>query len=210
MPTAIKDNLVPIGNRQSPIANVPVPFVDLKAQYQLIKTEIDEAIARVIDNTSFILGPEVAGFEQAFSDYVGARFCVGLNSGTAALHLALLAGGIGPGDEVIVPTNSFFATAETVSIVGATPVFVDADPISYTIDVGRIEDSITARTRALIPVHLYGQSADLNPIFDLARRKNLFVIEDAAQAHGAEYKGRRVGALGDIGCFSCYPGTTLL
>src|SRR5207237_4752598 len=143
------------------------------------------------------------------ANYVGARFCVGLNSGTAALHLALLACGIGPGDEVIVPTNTFFATAETVSCVGATPVFMDADPISYTIDVGRIEDSITARTRALIPVHLYGQSADLNPIFDLARRKNLFVIEDAAQAHGAEYKGRRVGALGDIGCFSFYPTKNL-
>ena len=204
----IPQNAAQIRNSTA-IRNLPVPFVDLKAQYQSIKTEIDEAIARVIENTSFILGPEVAVFEEAFANYVGARFCVGLNSGTAALHLALLACGIGPGDEVIVPTNTFFATAETVSCVGATPVFMDADPISYTIDVGRIEDSITARTRALIPVHLYGQSADLNPIFDLARRKNLFVIEDAAQAHGAEYKGRRVGALGDIGCFSFYPGKNL-
>ena len=205
----IPQNAAQNRNSKSAIRNLPVPFVDLKAQYQSIKTEIDEAIARVIENTSFILGPEVAVFEEAFANYVGARFCVGLNSGTAALHLALLACGIGPGDEVIVPTNTFFATAETVSCVGATPVFMDADPISYTIDVGRIEDSITARTRALIPVHLYGQSADLNPIFDLARRKNLFVIEDAAQAHGAEYKGRRVGALGDIGCFSFYPGKNL-
>jgi len=204
----IPQNAAQIRNSTA-IRNLPVPFVDLKAQYQSIKTEIDEAIARVIENTSFILGPEVAVFEEAFANYVGARFCVGLNSGTAALHLALLACGIGPGDEVIVPTNTFFATAETVSCVGATPVFMDADPISYTIDVGRIEDSITARTRALIPVHLYGQSADLNPIFDLARRKNLFVIEDAAQAHGAEYKGRRVGALGDIGCFSFYPSKNL-
>ena len=205
----IPQNAAQNRNSKSAIRNLPVPFVDLKAQYQSIKTEIDEAIARVIENTSFILGPEVAVFEEAFANYIGAGFCVGLNSGTAALHLALLACGIGPGDEVIVPTNTFFATAETVSCVGATPVFMDADPISYTIDVGRIEDSITARTRALIPVHLYGQSADLNPIFDLARRKNLFVIEDAAQAHGAEYKGRRVGALGDIGCFSFYPSKNL-
>jgi dTDP-4-amino-4,6-dideoxygalactose transaminase len=188
---------------------ISVPFVDLKAQYQSIRDEIDEAVARVISNTSFILGPEVEAFEQAFAEYTGARFCLGLNSGTAALHLALLAAGIGAGDEVIVPANSFFATAEAVSVTGATPVFIDADPASYTIDTNKIEQAITERTRAIIPVHLYGQSADLDPIFEIAKRRNLLVIEDAAQAHGAEYKGRRVGALGDIGCFSFYPGKNL-
>jgi len=196
-------------NPQFENRNSSVPFVDLKAQYQSIKDEIDAAVARVIQNTSFILGPEVEAFEQAFAEYVGARFCLGLNSGTAALHLALLAGGIGAGDEVIVPANSFFATAEAVSLVGATPVFVDADPMSYTIDIAKIEKAITGRTRAIIPVHLYGQSADLDPIFEIARRRNLLVVEDAAQAHGAQYKGRRVGALGDVGCFSFYPGKNL-
>ena len=195
--------------QKTSIGNLAVPFVDLKAQYQSIKDEIDAAVARVIRNTSFILGPEVEAFEQAFAEYVGARFCLGLNSGTAALHLALLAGGIGAGDEVIVPANSFFATAEAVSLVGATPVFVDADPVSYTIDTSKIEKAITGRTRAIIPVHLYGQSADLDPIFEIARRRNLLVVEDAAQAHGAQYKGRRVGALGDVGCFSFYPGKNL-
>jgi len=199
----------PIPGSQSAIRNLPVPFVDLTAQYQSIKGEIDLAIARVIENTSFILGPEVEAFERAFAEYVGVRFCVGLNSGTAALHLALLAAGIGAGDEVILPANSFFATAEAVSVAGATPVFVDADAISYTIDPGKIETAITARTRAIIPVHLYGQPADLDPVFEMARRRNLLVIEDAAQAHGAEYKGRRVGGLGDIGCFSFYPGKNL-
>src|SRR6185369_5053539 len=137
-------------NPQFENRNSSVPFVDLKAQYQSIKDEIDAAVARVIQNTSFILGPEVEAFEQAFAEYVGARFCLGLNSGTAALHLALLAGGIGAGDEVIVPANSFFATAEAVSLVGATPVFVDADPMSYTIDIAKIEKAITGRTRAII------------------------------------------------------------
>ena len=163
----------------------------------------------MLENTSFILGPEAESFENAFAGYVNARFCVGLNSGTAALHLAMLACGIGAGDEVIIPANTFFATAEAVSLTGATPVFVDADPIAYTIDVGRIEGAITPRTRAIIPVHLYGQPADLDPIFEIARGRNLRVIEDAAQAHGAEYKGKRVGTLGDIGCFSFYPGKNL-
>ena len=200
---------IPIGNRQSKMGNPGVPFVDLKAQYQSIKDEIDAAIARVIENTSFILGPEAEAFEQSFAEYVGARFCLGLNSGTAALHLALLAAEIGAGDEVLVPANSFFATAEAVSVTGATPVFVDADPISCAIDTTKIEEAITERTRAIIPVHLYGQSADLDPILEIGRRKRLLVIEDAAQAHGAEYKGQRVGALGDIGCFSFYPGKNL-
>ncbi len=186
-----------------------VPFVDLRAQYVSIKAEIDEAIARVLETTAFVLGREVEAFEAAFAEYVGAKFCVGLNSGTAAVQLAVQACGIGAGDEVIVPANTFFASAEGVSTAGAAPVFVDADPISYNIDPARIEAAITGRTRAIMPVHLYGQAADLDPIFDIARRHNLRVIEDAAQAHGSLYKGRRVGALSDAGCFSFYPGKNL-
>ena len=186
-----------------------VPFVDLQAQYRAIKAEVDEAIARVVENATFILGREVEAFEEAFADYLGARFCVGVSNGTAAIQLAVTACGLGAGDEVLVPANSFFATAEAVSTAGATPVFVDADPVSYTIDVNRIEAAITGRTRAIIPVHLYGQPADLDSIFDLAARHNLSVIEDAAQAHGALYKGRRVGALGRANCFSFYPGKNL-
>jgi dTDP-4-amino-4,6-dideoxygalactose transaminase len=189
--------------------NLSVPFVDLKAQYQTIKPEIDAAIASVIENTNFILGPQVAAFEEAFAEYVGGAFCVGVNSGTAALQLALMACGIGQGDEVIVPSFTFFATAETVSVLGAVPVFVDVDPVSYTITAAGIERAITPRTRAIIPVHLYGQPADLDPIRALAEQHNLHVIEDAAQAHGAEYKGRRVGGLGTAGCFSFYPSKNL-
>ena len=186
-----------------------VPFVDLRSQYLSIKKEIDEAIARVLDTTSFILGREVEAFEEAFAEYTGALFCVGLNSGTAAIQLAVTACGLGAGDEVIVPANTFFATAEGVSTAGATPVFVDADAASYNLDVSKIEAAITERTRAIMPVHLYGQSADLDPIFEIAERHKLLVIEDAAQAHGSLYKGRRVGALGQAGCFSFYPGKNL-
>ena len=186
-----------------------IPFVDLKAQYQSIKSEVDAAIHRVLESTAFVLGSEVEAFEAAFADYVGAKFCVGLNSGTAAVQLAVSACGIGVGDEVIVPANTFFATAEGVSTAGATPVFVDADPISYGIAVDKIEAARTERTRAIMPVHLYGQAADLDPIFEIAERHNLLVIEDAAQAHGSEYKGKRVGALGRAGCFSFYPAKNL-
>jgi dTDP-4-amino-4,6-dideoxygalactose transaminase len=186
-----------------------IPFVDLRAQYLSIKAEIDEAIARVLETTAFVLGREVEVFEAAFAEYVGAKFCVGLNSGTAAVQLAVMACGITAGDEVIVPANTFFASAEGVSTAGAAPVFVDADPISYNIDPARIEAAITERTRAIMPVHLYGQAADLDPIFDIARRHKLRVIEDAAQAHGSLYRGRRVGALSDAGCFSFYPGKNL-
>ena len=186
-----------------------VPFVDLKAQYRAIKAEVDEAIARVLENASFILGPEVEAFEEAFAAYVGARYCVALNSGTAAVQLAVQALGIGPGDEVIVPANTFFATAEAVSTAGARPVFVDVDPLTYNIDAAKIEAAITPRTRAIIPVHLYGQPADLDAVFEVARRRGLAVVEDAAQAHGAEYKGHRVGALGEAGSFSFYPGKNL-
>jgi dTDP-4-amino-4,6-dideoxygalactose transaminase len=191
------------------VANVSVPFVDLKQQYTSIKSEVDAAIARVIENTSFILGPEVRAFEAAFAEYVGARACIAVNSGTAALQLTLMAAGIGAGDEVIVPSFTFFATAEAVSVLGATPVFVDVDPVSYTVTAAAIERAITPRTRALIPVHLYGQAADLDPILELAKKHHLHVIEDAAQAHGAEYKRKRVGALGRAGCFSFYPSKNL-
>jgi dTDP-4-amino-4,6-dideoxygalactose transaminase len=186
-----------------------VPFVDLQAQYKSIKADVDAAIARVIESASFILGREVEAFEAAFAEYTGARFCVGVNSGTAAIQLAVTACGLGAGDEVIVPANTFFASAEGISTANATPVFVDADPVSYNIDVSKIEAAITERTRAIMPVHLYGQSADLDPIFEIARRHNLIVIEDAAQAHGSRYKDRRVGALGRAGCFSFYPGKNL-
>jgi dTDP-4-amino-4,6-dideoxygalactose transaminase len=186
-----------------------IPFIDLKAQYQSIKAEVDAAIQRVLDNTSFILGREVEAFEAAFAEYVGAKFCVGLSNGTAAVQLAATACGLAAGDEVLVPANTFFATAEGVSTAGATPVFVDADPVSYNIDVHRLEAAITDRTRAIMPVHLYGQAADLDPIFELADKHGLLVIEDAAQAHGSEHKGRRVGALGRAGCFSFYPGKNL-
>lgn len=186
-----------------------IPFVDLQAQYRSIKEEVDAAIGRVVSNASFILGREVQNFEEAFAGYIGARFCVGVSNGTAAIQLALTACGIGAGSEVIVPANTFFATAEAVSTAGATPVFVDADPVSYTIDVRQIEFSITSRTRAIMPVHLYGQAADLDPILEIASRHNLVVIEDAAQAHGALYKGRRVGTFGHAACFSFYPGKNL-
>ncbi|MDT7603069.1 MAG: hypothetical protein QOF61_1066 [Acidobacteriota bacterium] len=186
-----------------------VPFVDLQAQYRSIKDEIDAAIARVVESSAFVLGHEVEAFEAAFAEYVGARFCVGVNSGTAAIQIALQACDIGAGDEVIVPANTFFATAEAVSTAGATPRFVDADAVSYNLDPAQLEATITKRTRAIIPVHLYGQPADLDAIFDIAARHNLIVIEDAAQAHGARYKGRRVGALALAGCFSFYPGKNL-
>lgn len=186
-----------------------IPFVDLKAQYQSIKTEVNEAIQRVLDNTSFILGKEVKDFEEAFADYVGAKHCIAVNSGTAAIQVAVQSCGIGAGDEVIIPANTFFATAEGISTANATPVFVDCDSVSYNIDVAKIEAAITENTRAIMPVHLYGQSADIDPIFEIAKRHNLFVIEDAAQAHGSLYKNIRVGAFGAAGCFSFYPGKNL-
>jgi dTDP-4-amino-4,6-dideoxygalactose transaminase len=186
-----------------------IPFVDLKAQYHSIKPEIDAAIANVLESSQFVLGQEVAAFEQEFAHYCRVRYAVGVNSGTSALHLALLAAGVGPGDEVITVPFTFVATVAAIIYSGARPVFVDIEPASLTIDVNRIEDVITPHTKAIIPVHLYGQPADMDPILDIARRHRLVVIEDAAQAHGAAYKGRRVGGLGDLGCFSFYPGKNL-
>jgi dTDP-4-amino-4,6-dideoxygalactose transaminase len=186
-----------------------IPFVDLKTQYTSIKDEINTAVLKVLESTQFVLGDEVATFEQEFAAYCEADHAIAVNTGTSALHLALLAAGIGPGDEVITIPFTFIATVAAISYSGAKPVFVDIDPVSYTMDVSQIEAAITERTKAIMPVHLYGQPADLNPILEIARRHNLVVIEDAAQAHGARYKGKRVGGLADIGCFSFYPGKNL-
>jgi dTDP-4-amino-4,6-dideoxygalactose transaminase len=186
-----------------------VPYADLKAQYLSIKDEIDAAIARVVDTTSFILGSEVDAFEQEFAAYQQARHTIGVNSGTSALHLALLAAGVGPGDEVITVPFTFVATVAAILYAGAKPVYVDIDPVTFNMDPSLIERAITPRTKAILPVHLYGQPADMDRILEIARHHNLVVIEDAAQAHAAEYKGRRVGAIGDIGCFSFYPAKNL-
>jgi dTDP-4-amino-4,6-dideoxygalactose transaminase len=186
-----------------------IPFLDLQAQYHSIKPEIDAAVLGVLESSQFVLGQEVDAFEKEFGDYCQAKHAIGVNSGTSALHLALLAAGIGHGDEVITVTFTFVATAAAIIYAGARPVFVDIEPRSFTIDVNQIERVITPRTRAILPVHLYGQPADMDPILHIARRHRLVVIEDAAQAHGAEYKGRRVGGIGDIGCFSFYPGKNL-
>lgn len=186
-----------------------IPLVDLKAQYISIKDEINAAVSKVLESTQFVLGDEVAAFEREFAAYCNADYGVAVNTGTSALHLALLAAGIGPGDEVITVPFTFIATVAAISYTGATPVFVDIDPVSYTIDVTQIEAAITERTKAILPVHLYGQPADMEPILAIARRYGLIVIEDAAQAHRAEYKGQRVGSIGDLGCFSFYPGKNL-
>ena len=191
------------------MVNTRVPYLDLKAQYQSIKPEIDAAIARVLDSCQFVLGPEVAGFEEEFAAYCGTTECIALNSGTSALHLALLAAGVGPGDEVITVPFTFVASVSAVTYAGARPVLVDIDPRSFTMDPAAIEAAITPRTKAILPVHLYGQSADMDPIMEIARPHGLVVIEDAAQAHGAKYKGRPVGSIGDMACFSFYPGKNL-
>jgi dTDP-4-amino-4,6-dideoxygalactose transaminase len=186
-----------------------IPLVDLKAQYDSLKTEIDDAISRVVKGTQFILGPEVKGFEQEIADFIGVKHAVGVASGTDALHLAMLASGIQPGDEVITTPFTFIATAETITHCGAVPVFVDIDPRTYNIDPARIEAKITKKTKAILPVHLYGQPADMSPILELARKYRLKVIEDCAQALGAKYKGKRVGSLGDAGCLSFFPSKVL-
>lgn len=186
-----------------------IPFLDLGAAYHEIKPEIDNAVQRVLDSGWYILGPEVEAFEAEWADYCGAAHAVGLANGLDALILALRALDVGPGDEVIVPSNTYIATWLAVSAMGATPVPVEPDPATHNIDPARIAAAITDRTRAILPVHLYGQPADLDPILALARAHGLFVIEDAAQAHGAAYKGQRIGAHGDIVCWSFYPGKNL-
>jgi dTDP-4-amino-4,6-dideoxygalactose transaminase len=189
--------------------DIKVPYLDLKAQYRSIKPEIDTAIARVLESGQFVLGAEVAEFEREFAAYCGTAECIALNSGTSALHLALLAAGVGPGDEVITVPFTFVASVAAVCYTGARPVLVDIDPRSFTLNPAAIEAAITPRTKAIMPVHLYGQPADMDPIMDVARRHGLIVIEDAAQAHGAKYKGRPVGGIGDMACFSFYPGKNL-
>jgi dTDP-4-amino-4,6-dideoxygalactose transaminase len=186
-----------------------VPLVDLRAQYVAIQDEIDDAIRRVLDNTSFILGPEVQRFERAFATFLGADEVVGVSSGTSALHLSLVACGVGPGDEVITSPLTFIATAEAISQTGARPVFADIDPVTFTLDPDLVEAAVSPRTRAIVPVHLYGHPAEMDALLDIARRHDLRVVEDAAQAHGAEYLGRRCGTLGDLAAFSFYPGKNL-
>jgi dTDP-4-amino-4,6-dideoxygalactose transaminase len=186
-----------------------IPFLDLKAQYRGIQGEIAAAIGRVLESGQYVLGDEVAAFEREFAAYSGARFGIGVNSGTSALHLALLAAGVGPGDEVITVPFTFVATVAAIEYAGARPVFVDIDPRALTLAAGAIEGAITPRTKAILPVHLHGRPAEMDPILEIARSHHLIVIEDAAQAHGAEYRGRRVGSLGDLACFSFYPGKNL-
>jgi dTDP-4-amino-4,6-dideoxygalactose transaminase len=186
-----------------------IPLLDLKAQYRAMKSEIDAAIAEVMESQHFILGPKVVECENAIAHYSGCSCAVGVSSGTDALLICLMAEGIGPGDEVITTPYTFFATAGSIARTGATPVFVDIDPVTYNIDPAKIEVKITPRTRAIIPVHLYGQMADMDAILEIAHRRGLIVIEDAAQAIGAECKGRRAGSLGEYGCFSFFPSKNL-
>ena len=186
-----------------------VPLLDLKAQHATIRADVMTAISEVVESQQFILGPQVKQLEEAVAAYSNCRHAVGVSSGTDALLISLMAEGIGPGDEVITSPYSFFATAGCVSRVGARPVFVDIDPASFNLDPSRLEAALTVRTKAIIPVHLYGQTADMDPIVEIAERKNLVVIEDGAQAIGAEYKGRRAGSIGHYGCFSFFPSKNL-
>lgn len=186
-----------------------VPFLNLKTQHQTLKAEILAALSEVLDSTAFAGGSFVTRFEEEFSKYCGTNHSVGVGNGTDALWFALLALGVGQGDEVITVPNTFIATAEAITYCGAKPVFIDVDEETYTMDPRLIEKAITSRTKAIIPVHLYGQMADMDPIIEIARKHKLAVIEDACQAHGAEYKGKRAGSIGDVGCFSFYPGKNL-
>ncbi len=186
-----------------------VPMVDLKVQYDAMKDEIDAAVLGVVRSTSFILGSQGRSLEQSIAAYHGVRYAVGVASGTDALHLALRAAGVGPGDEVITTPFTFIATAEAVSYVGAVPVFVDIREDTFNIDVTKIAQRITKRTKAILPVHLYGHPADMGPLMEIARNHGLRVIEDCAQSFGAEYRGRRTGSFGDLGCFSFFPSKNL-
>lgn len=189
--------------------NTTIPMLDLKAQYAQIKPQVDAALMRVVESQYFINGPDVEALEQEVASYCQARYCIGVSSGTDALLVALMALDIGPGDEVITTPYTFFATAGSIARVGARPVFVDIDPVTYNIDPRGIAAQVTKRTKAIMPVHLFGQCADMDPILDVARKHHLAVIEDAAQAIGAEYKGRRAGSLGTVGCYSFFPSKNL-
>lgn len=191
------------------VARMAVPILDLKAQYATIIDEIQAAVNKVLDEQHFILGPEVKALENEVAEYCGTKYAVGVASGTDALILGLRACGIGPGDEVIVPSFTFIATADAVSLLGGVPVFADIDPDTYNLDPQSVQRSITPRTKAIVPVHLYGQSADMDPILALAETHNLKVIEDNAQAIGATYKGRKTGSMGDVGCISFFPSKNL-
>jgi dTDP-4-amino-4,6-dideoxygalactose transaminase len=182
-----------------------ITFVDLQAEYAEISQEIAQAIQRVLKSGWFILGGEGERFEEEFAKYIGSKYGIGVNSGSDALFLGLKAVGVGEGDEVITVSHTFISTADAIVRNGAKPVFVDIDPETYCIDVSKIEERIAGRTKAILPVHLYGHPADMEPVMELARKYRLFVVEDACQAHGAEYKGRKVGSIGDLGCFSFYP-----
>jgi dTDP-4-amino-4,6-dideoxygalactose transaminase len=186
-----------------------VPYLDLKQQYSSIREDVLAAVARVFDSCQFVLGKEVAAFEEEFAAYCGVRHGIAVNTGTSALHLALLAGGVGPGDEVITVPFTFVATTAAIVYCGAQPVFVDVDPVTYTMHPAKIEAAITPRTKAILPVHLYGHPANMDAIGEVAHRHGLRLIEDAAQAHGAMCGGRRCGSMGDLGCFSFYPGKNL-
>ncbi len=186
-----------------------VPFLDLRAQHEALREEINASIQEVIECNAFAGGPFVAAFEEDFAAFCESKFAIGVGSGTEALWLVLLALGVGEGDEVITVPSTFMATAEAISFANATPVFVDIQERTYTLDPALLERAITPATRAIIPVHLFGQMADMDPIMEIARRHGLYVIEDACQAHGAEYKGRKAGSIGDAGCFSFYPGKNL-
>ncbi|MBX7246436.1 MAG: DegT/DnrJ/EryC1/StrS family aminotransferase [Candidatus Sumerlaeaceae bacterium] len=186
-----------------------VPFLDLKTPHREIWPEVLPVLEDAFKNAAFIGGPQVAGFEKEFAEFCGMEHCASVNSGTDALHLAFRALGIGPGDEVITVPHTFIATTEAISLAGAKPVFVDIEPKTCTIDPGKIEAAITPQTKGIVPVHLYGQCADMDPILDIAKKRKLAVIEDAAQAHGATYKGRLAGSMGHAGAFSFYPGKNL-
>lgn len=186
-----------------------VPFVDLKGQYHSIKEEIDQAISNVIKDSAFIGGKYAKAFEESFAKYIGVKNCVGVGNGTDALCIALKALGISEGDEVITVANTFIATSEAITMTGAKVVFVDCNKETYNIDVNKHEQAITGKTKAIIPVHLYGQPAEMDKIMDVARKHNMYVVEDAAQAHGSEYQGQRIGTIGNIACFSFFPGKNL-
>ena len=186
-----------------------IPFVDLQTQYRTIKPQIDVAIQNILDNSSYILGKAVKDFEASFAKVQSADYCLGVSSGTDALHVILWSLGIGPGDEVITTPHTFIATAEAIHLIGARPVFVDIEESSFNLDVSKIESAITSRTKVILPVHLYGQTCDMDPILELAKRYGLWVVEDACQAHLAEYKGKKVGSIGIASAFSFYPGKNL-
>lgn len=188
---------------------MPIPILDLKSQYRSIRSEIKKAVDQVLNNAQFILGENVKKFEDEFAEFCNTKYAVGVGNGTDALYLALRSIGLSKEDEVILPVYTFIATAEAVTLNGAKPVFIDINPVTYNIDINKIEEAISKKTKAIIPVHLYGQPAEMDRIIEIAKKHNLYVIEDCAQAHGAKYKGKKVGGIGDIGCFSFFPGKNL-